>query len=411
MTEAGPGDFGTDGKAPKIALVVGEESGDFLGAALMASLKAKLPGETQFCGVAGARMMAEGMTSLFDIADTSVMGLTAVLKRLPLIIRRVHETVDFVVSENPDVLIIIDSPDFTHAVAKRVRKRAPHIPIVGYVSPSVWAWRSGRARKMKAYVDELLALLPFEPGVHARLGGPRTHYVGHPLIERLDDLRPQVGERKDLSERKPVLLVLPGSRGSEIERLLPVFGETVAQIAAARPEVDFVLPAVAHLAERIEAQTQSWPVRPTIVRGEEAKQAAFRSANAALAASGTVTLQLAISGVPMVVAYKVDWFMRRIKDLNKVFPISSLTSFVLPNIILGRKLIPEFLDEEVTSERLAGETLKLLNDSPERRTQVSGLSELDKAMRLPDGKSQSEAAADVVLEVLGRDRAGQTYSS
>ncbi|WP_417669020.1 lipid-A-disaccharide synthase [Roseibium sp.] len=387
----------------KVGLVVGEESGDFLGSALMEALSSRLGSRVSYCGVGGERMMARGLDSLFDIADTSVMGLSAVLARLPLIIKRVHQTVAAIVAANPDVLVIIDSPDFTHAVAKRVRKKAPHIPIVGYVSPSVWAWRPGRASKMRAYVDELLALLPFEPGAHESLGGPRTHYVGHPLIERLAELRPEAGERADLGTGKPVLLVLPGSRSSEIERLLPAFGEAVARVSEdCQGEVEILLPAVPHLLERIRSEIASWPIKPQIVEGEAAKLAAFRRAHAALAASGTVTLQLAISGVPMVVAYKVDWFFRRLKELNKVIRIFSLTSIVLPNIILGRNVIPEFLDEDVTAERLALEISRLLQEGPYRKAQTDGLAELDRIMRLPDGQSQSEAAAEVVLDVIAR---------
>lgn len=407
MTAKAPGSSHHPDRPLTVGLVVGEESGDFLGGALMASLKAKLGTGLRFCGSGGHRMQAEGLTSVFDIADTSVMGLTAVLQRLPLIIKRVHQTVDALVDADPDVIVIIDSPDFTHNVAKRVRRKAPHIPIVGYVSPSVWVWRPGRARKMRAYVDALLALLPFEPAVHARLGGPATHYVGHPLIEHLGDLRPAPGERSDLDDPHRVLVVLPGSRGSEIERLLPVFGETVARVAARVPDLEVLLPAVPHLVSRIRQDTASWPVKPTILEGEAAKNEAFRRAHAALAASGTVTLQLAIAGVPMAVAYKVDWFFRRLKDLNRIIPIAQVTSMVLPNIILGRNVIPEYLDEQVTPEALAARLETLLTDTEERRSQVDAFGDLDAIMRLPEGQSQSEAAARVVIDVLTRAGAVQ----
>ncbi|MBO0344521.1 lipid-A-disaccharide synthase [Roseibium sp. CAU 1637] len=386
----------------KVGLVVGEESGDFLGSALMASLKDTLGDRVAFCGTGGQGMQSQGLTSVFDIGDTSVMGITAVLQRLPLIIKRVHQTVDALVAENPDVVVIIDSPDFTHNVAKRLRKKAAHIPIIGYVSPSVWVWRPGRARKMTAYVDELLALLPFEPAVHKRLGGPRTHYVGHPLIERLDALRPGEGERSSLQEPHRVLVVLPGSRGSEIERLLPVFGEAVAKLGARHADLEVLLPAVSHLRERIAEGTKDWAVQPLILDGEAAKHKAFRRAHAALAASGTVTLQLAISGVPMAVAYKVDWFFRRLKDLNRIFPIVQATSMVLPNIILGRNVIPEYLDEQVTADALAQRVEGLLSDTAERRDQIATFQALDDIMKLPDGQHQSQAAARVVLDVLHR---------
>jgi len=389
---------------PTICLVAGEESGDQLGSELMKALNGRLGDGVRYCGVGGERMTALGLTSFFDMSDVSVMGLTAVLARLPLIVKRVYQTVDAVVAADPDVLVIVDSPDFTHNVAKRVRKRAPHIPIVGYVSPSVWAWRPGRARKMSVYVDELLALLPFEPEIHKRLGGPRTHYVGHPLSENADGLRPLEGERSPLSGPGKVLLVLPGSRGSEIDRLLNVFGETVARVKRDLPDTEIVLPAVSHLEERIREGVSAWPVKPRIVTGLEAKNAAFRRAHAALAASGTVSLELALAGVPMVVAYKVDWFFRRMKDLNRIFKFSSVTSFVLPNIILGTKAVPEFLDEEVRPDVLTEHLKNLLADTPERREQVAELARLDEVMRLPDGHSQSAAAADVVLAAMRSDR-------
>lgn len=387
-------------KMPTICLVAGEESGDQLGSELMKALNERLGIGVQYCGVGGERMTSLGLKSFFDMSDVSVMGLTAVLARLPLIIKRVYQTVDAVVAANPDVLVIVDSPDFTHNVAKRVRKRAPHIPIIGYVSPSIWAWRPGRARKMSVYVDELLALLPFEPDVHRKLGGPRTHYVGHPLSESAAELRPAAGERSSVDAEEKVLLVLPGSRRSEIDRLLGDFGATVALVEKKLPGLKVVLPAVAHLEDKIRRETAGWSVPVEIVTGLEAKRAAFRKAHAALAASGTVSLELALSGVPMVVAYKVDWFFRRIKDLNRIFKFSSVDSFVLPNIILGTKAIPEFLDEEVQPDVLASHLVELLKNSPERQTQIEHLQRLDDVMRLPDGHSQRGAAANVVLDAM-----------
>lgn len=388
------------GTMPTVCLVAGEESGDQLGSELMKALNAKLGTGVRYCGVGGERMTSLGLTSFFNMSDVSVMGLTAVLARLPLIVKRVYQTVDAVIAADPDVLVIIDSPEFTHSVAKRVRKRAPHIPIVGYVSPSVWAWRPGRAKKMSVYVDELLALLPFEPEAHEKLGGPTTHYVGHPLSENVNELRPSDGEREDLDRTGRVLLVLPGSRGSEIDRLLQDFGKTAALVKQEFPDLKIVLPAVSHLEKRIREGVADWPVKPEIVTGLDAKKAAFRKGHAALAASGTVSLELALAGVPMVVAYKVDWFFRRLKDLNRIFKFSSVDSFVLPNIILKKKAIPEFLDDEVQPHILAQHLCVLLRDGEERKAQIADLARLDDAMRLPEGYSQSAAAADVVVSAM-----------
>lgn len=361
--------------------------------------------KVSFEGTGGERMAREGLRSIFPLSDIAVMGLTAVLQNLPTIIRRVHETVEAAIAAKPDVLVIIDSPDFTHNVAKRVRKRAPEIPIVDYVSPSVWAWRPGRARKMARYVDHLLAVLPFEPDVHKRLGGPPTTYVGHPLIERLDDLRPAPGERPGLKEtERPTLLLLPGSRRSEVSRLLEPFGKALEIIHRQRPELDVLLPAVPHLAVEIREKTANWPVPVEIEVGEEAKFRAFRRAHAALAASGTVSLELAISSVPMVVAYKLDWFYRRIKDLNRFLKFAGVDSMVLPNIILGKNVIPEFLDNEASPEALAQAVLKLLDAGEARAGQLREFATLEDKMRLPDDHSQSGEAARIVGEVA---KAGQ----
>ena len=294
----------------------------------------------------------------------------------------------------PDGLVIIDSPDFTHRVARKVRKALPGLPVVDYVSPSVWAWRPGRAKAMAGYVDHVLALLPFEPQAHRDLGGPACTYVGHPLIERLDELRPSPEEAARRAAEPPVLLVLPGSRRSEIGRLLAVFGETLARMAARGDRFEAVLPAVSHLAPDIRTAVATWPVPVRVVEGHEAKYAAFRQARAALAASGTVTLELALSGVPMVVAYKVSKLEEQLKYLIKV------PSIVLPNLILGANAIPEKLQAEAEPGILAASLAPLLTDTPERRVQLAVLARLDGLMRLPDGDTPSARAARIVLDVV-----------
>jgi lipid-A-disaccharide synthase len=352
-------------------------------------------------GIAGERMQARGMPSLFPIADVAVMGLGSILTHLPRIVRRVHQTVDAVLAASPDVLVIIDSPDLTHAIARRVARRRPELPIVDYVSPSVWAWRAYRARRMRRYVDHVLALLPFEPEAHRRLGGPPCTYVGHPLIERLGELQPAPGERRPIGER-PVLLVLPGSRRTEITRLMPPFGEAVNRIAAERPDIELLLPAVPHLAEEITARSAEWPVRPKIVPGEAEKFAAFRRAHAALAASGTVTLELGLAGVPMVVAYRVDPVAGYLKRFLSVH------SIVLANLVLGENAVPEFLDEAGSPEVLARETLALLSDTKARRAQVSALQRVRERMALPDGINPSDKAARIVIEAAKQGAGART---
>jgi len=380
----------------KIWIVSGEESGDQLGAKLMRALKARFGAERlRFGGVGGRAMEAEGLKSLFPLEDIAVMGIVAVIGRLPTVLNRIRVTANAVVAANPDILIIIDSPDFTHRVAKAVRKRAPQIPVIDYVSPSVWAWRPGRAAKMRAYVDHLLALLPFEPDAHKRLGGPPTTYVGHPLIERVSEFRPTAGERNFHKDGPLNLLVLPGSRRSEVSRLIDTFGETLmlVQQRSSRP-FEVTLPAVPHLAQEIRERTASWSVKPRIVEGEAAKWQAFRSADAALAASGTVTLELGLSGIPMVVAYKVS----KIEALI-LRPLIKAQSIVLTNLVLGENAIPELIQEDCTPETLAAALLPLLSETPERRAQEEALRRLDELMRIGD-EVPSERAARIVDEVL-----------
>lgn len=387
-----------------VFLVVGEESGDQLGARLMEAIIRQSGGRVHFSGVGGSRMAALGLSSLFPLHDIAVMGITAVLARLPTILRRVRETAAAVIAADPDVLVIVDSPDFTHRVARAVRKARPDIPIVDYVSPTVWAWRPGRARRMAAYVDHLLALFPFEPAVHARLGGPPTTYVGHPLLDRPELLVPAPGERVPVETADPPqLLVLPGSRAGEIERMLGVFGETVARIAADGHRFALTIPAVPRLADRIARETAGWAVRPTVVTGEAEKFAAFRRAHAALATSGTVTLELALAGVPMVVGYVRDPLFRLITDVVRRIPGQvQVTSMVLANIVLSRNVVPDHLDPHVDSAVLARDLAPLLSDSPQRRAQEQAFDALWDAMALPEGVAAADVAAAVVLDLSAR---------
>jgi lipid-A-disaccharide synthase len=380
-----------------IVLVAGEESGDQLGAPLMRALKARTGGRVRFAGVGGREMAAEGIASPFPIDELAIIGFAAIPRQLPLIQRRIRDTADLVVAARPDALIIIDSPDFTHRVARRVRAMAPAIPIIDYVSPSVWAWRPGRARAMRAYVDHVLALLPFEPQAHQRLGGPPCSYVGHPLLEQLDRLRPSPQEAERRLAEPPVVLVLPGSRGGEIRRLSAIFGQALAILAAGREPPDIVLPTLPHLRERIIAATADWPLRPRIVVDLKDKQAAFRVARAALAKSGTVTLELALAGVPMVAAYKVTWIEEIVARLA-----IQVSSMILPNLILAENAVPEFLQRYCTPQNLGDALVPLLAESPQRRRQIEAFERLDAVMRLDATKaggsqSPSGRAADIVL--------------
>jgi lipid-A-disaccharide synthase len=386
-------------------IVVGEHSGDQLGFKLMRALRAATGGAIAFSGVGGEAMRAEGLDSLFPLTDIAVMGILPVIARLPTLLARIEQTARAVVAACPDVLVIIDSPDFTHRVARRVRKALPGLPIVDYVSPSVWAWRPGRARAMRAYVDRLLALLPFEPAALERLGGPPCFYVGHPLIERLAELRPDPQEATRRAAAPPLILVLPGSRRTIMRRLIDDFGAALGLLGREIGPIEVVLPTVPHLAAEVRARVAGWPVPPRVVVGDEAKMAAFRGARAALAASGTVTLELALAGVPMVGAYKVSRFEEPLKYLVKV------SSILLPNLILGERAIPEILQRDCTPVHLARALADLARDGLPRAVQVAALARLDALMRLPDGEAPSARAARLVLEtVAARSTAGLAQS-
>lgn len=349
-------------------------------------------------GVGGEGMAAQGVDSLYPLADVAVMGIAAIAKRLPLIYRRVHETVADAVAFRPDGVIIIDSPEFTHPIARRIRKRLPGVPIVDYVCPSVWAWRPGRAKKMLAYVDRVLCLLPFEPDALQRLGGPIGTYVGHPLVERAATIRSagcdELARRLGMSG-KPILVVLPGSRRSEVERLLSPFGDTVRVLVRQKGDIDVVIPAVKSVRPLIEEMVTTWPTRPHIVAGEVDKYAAMRLADAALAASGTVTLELALAGCPMVVAYKVDRLTYQLRFFIRA------QSIVLPNLVLEENAFPEFIQHDCAPEKLAAALLPLLGPTEARAAQIKALEKIDGRLMLP-GKTPSEAAADSALEAILR---------
>jgi lipid-A-disaccharide synthase len=393
----------TAAAVPHVYLVAGEESGDRLGAALIAALRIRLHGRVRISGVGGTHMADEGVTSPFPIGDLAIIGFSSIPARLPGILRRIREAADAVITARPDVLVIIDSPDFTHRVARRVRRRAPHIAIIDYVCPSVWAWRPGRARTMRAYVDHVLALLPFEPAALQRLGGPPCTYVGHPLIEQVGALRPGEAEAARRQADPPVLLVLPGSRSGEIRRLAPVFGAALGEITKQVEAIEVVVPAVPRLAERVRAAVRSWSVPARVVTDPVEKQAAYRTARAALVKSGTSTLELALAGVPLVAAYKLSWLEAPI-----AWGMIRVPSAILANLVLGEQVVPEFLQLDCTAGRLAAALLPLLSDTPERRRQIAAFARLDAVMGLAEG-SPSERAAAVVADFalrLNRSRTG-----
>jgi lipid-A-disaccharide synthase len=382
----------------KVFLVATEESGDRLGAALMQALRQRTGHALRFEGVGGHAMAEQGLASLFPIDEHAVVGFASIVARMRSIRRAIRTAAERAIAMRPDVVVIIDSPEFTHRVARQVRAAVPEIPIVDYVSPSVWAWRPGRAHAMRAYVDHVLALLPFEPAAHRRLGGPPCTFVGHPLSEEIAKLRPNAEEARRRAVDPPVLLVLPGSRRGEVANHLAVFGQAVALLAERAGPLEVVLPTVPNLAEHVRTQVAGWTLPPRVVVGQDEKWAAFRQARAALAASGTVTLELALAAIPTAVAYRASWFTELIYRT-----IVRVPTIVLANLVLEDNVMPEFIQRDANPARLAAALAPLIGETSERGRQLAAFARLDAVMRIGTARP-SEAAAEVVLDVARRGR-------
>ena len=380
-------------RALKIAIVAGEESGDLLGADIVRSLKQATGREVQLVGLGGRHLQALGLVSPFDAGEIALMGFSAVLRDLPRLMRRINQLAKTVADEKPDCLVTIDSPDFSLRVAKKVRAANPSVPIIHYVCPSVWAWRPGRALAMKPYVDHILCILPFEVKELARLGGQPGTYVGHHLTHDAGVLAAATaqGLPRDLAaDRVKTLLVLPGSRRGEVRRLLDPFGETVSMLRARGHRLRLLLPTVPYVADLVRSSVTRWDEKPEIILDPQRKWQAFGKADAALIASGTVSLELALAGVPMVSCYRLDPVARAVGTY-----LVSVWSALLPNLIADRALIPEFYDAYVRPNNLARQLEALFSDSGMRAWQKQGFAEITR--RMATDKPSGEIAARVVM--------------
>ncbi|MCG8270511.1 lipid-A-disaccharide synthase [Aquamicrobium sp. NLF2-7] len=380
----------------RIAIVAGEESGDLLGADLIRELEKQAGRKVELVGVGGRHLEGLGLKSLFSSGEIALMGVSAILRDLPRLIRRIGQTAAAIVAAKPDCLITIDSPDFSLRVAKKVRSGDASIPIVHYVCPSVWAWRQGRAAAMRPYVDRILCILPFEVGELERLGGPSGTYVGHRLTQDAGVRLAAAGQDqpRDMSAGNTrTLLLLPGSRRGEVSRLLEPFGETVNELRARGHKLRLVLPTVPHVAPTIAKSTQNWDQKPEIVTEPDAKWQAFAEADAALIASGTVSLELALSGVPMISCYKLDPVIRPVAPL-----LLKIWSASLPNLIADRAIVPEFYDRFVRPELLARQVEALLIDGGMRDWQKAGFAEVRRRMATdrPAGAIGAEAVLNMI---------------
>jgi len=382
-------------KQINVMLVCGEPSGDALGAQLMAGLKQLAGDRVRFSGVGGLAMAREGFQSLYPLDATAVMGLREVVPAIPKILKRVNQAVNFAVRTKPDAVVVIDSPDFTHRVAHGIKQTDPSIRTVDYVAPQVWASRAYRARKMAHYFDLVLALFPFEVPFFEQYG-LRAAFVGHPVIERAAKV--QGGEalrsRLGIAPDAPLLALLPGSRTSEVRFILPVFREAVRNLAGKIPKLVTVLPTVPHVAAKVRAATADWPTPLHIVEGEADKYAAFDTADVALAASGTVTAELALAHTPMVVGYKVGGLTFFLSKF-----LMTVTHITLINILLEREAVPEFLQSRCTPENLTCAVEHLFRDKAAREAQVEAMRDFGRRLG-EGGEAPSLRAARVLLEFI-----------
>lgn len=391
----------------KIALIAGESSGDKLGAALIDGLDAILEQPADFIGVAGPRMITRGMDSLFAMQELSVMGIVEILKQYPRLKRRLDETADYIIAQNPDVLITIDAPEFSLRLAKIIHSKSD-IPTVHYVAPTVWAWRPKRADKMAHFIDHVLALFPFEPPLMQR-AGMSCDFVGHPVVTDPIATNEEVAAFRDdfgIGDA-PLVLILPGSRNNEISKLMAPFGETLALARQTMPDLQCVLPAAPHVVSAVQEAVQNWPIRPIVLDHRElgettyevAKRAAFRAADVALAASGTVSLELAANDTPMVIAYDMGWLSRQI--IGRMLITDTVT---LVNLVTDTRVIPEFIGKNCRADLIAPALLEsLIAPQGQLRALRDTMDKLGRGATSPG----TQAAGSVIRFLNGTQRAGK----
>lgn len=385
--------------APLIYLMAGEASGDVLGAGLMRSLKAMTGGRVRFAGLGGDAMAAEGLESLFPISEMAVMGIVEILPKAPKLLRRVRETAEDAWRRQPAAVVSIDSKAFTMRVQKRLHKlragaggQGPKL--IHWVPPTVWAWRPGRAKSIARHLDHLLTLFPFEPP-YFEAHGLDTTFVGHPAVGQPAGNGAAFRGRFRLPKGAPVLGVMPGSRPGEVKSLLPVFREVVARLAGRYQSLQVVIPTVPLVADAILEETKDWRAPVTVVQDPRYKYDAFAACTVALAASGTVTLELTLAGVPTVVAYRVNAvsaaIARRLIDPDAI---------VLTNKLLGRRVIPQFIQEDCTADRLTVAVERLFDD-PRARAEQGAASEAIRGLLKVGDEDPADRAARAVLKAAG----------
>ena len=375
--------------SPNIYLVAGEPSGDILGDQLIKELSKRF-NSPNFYGVGGPKMKENNFESLFDMSEITFFGILPVLKNLIFLINRINIVVKDIIEKKPDIVILIDSPDFNHRVAKKVKRNLPNIPIICYVAPTVWAWRQGRAKKMSKYFDYLLSVIPFEVNFFEKYG-LKTTYVGHPFIEKVKKNENKIFlNQYDLLNEDKTIVFLPGSRRSEIERHSPIMSEAIAYLRSLDLKINILI-ATGH--KQLNQIREYFPDIKVITDDSE-KYSLFKIADFACAASGTVTLELGLTETPTIVIYKMDrftWFF--ISRMAKVKFVS------LVNLILGRESSKELLQDNFTKENLIDELKKLLLDSETQKKQIEDLKEFKLIMK-KNVDNPSENASNIIKNII-----------
>lgn len=377
----------TNKKPLRLYFVIGEVSGDTLGVELLDGFKEQGV-VVEPLGIGGPKMQARGLQSLFDVSEIAVMGISGVVVKLPTIFKRVRHVANDIAKLKPDAIVLIDSPEFAKQVAKRAKKSLPNVPIIKYVCPSVWAWRQHRAKTMKQYIDHVLAILPFEPDLLKELDGPNSTYVGHPLARLAGNVTPK---DKKKPNNIPNVLLMPGSRRGEISRILPVLKDTVSLLEKRGNKYKYILPAVPHLAHEIRKEIADWPQTVHVIEGEDAKLKAFKSADLAIATSGTAILELAMYMIPCISIYKLDKALSAIRFIIKAWTAA------LPNLIADKVIIPERINEFAHPEYIARLAESLVLDGPERNAQLQGFKLVHKRMKQKEDPANIAAAAILKL--------------
>ena len=374
--------------SPNIYIVAGEPSGDILGDQLIKSLESKFNSPI-FNGVGGERMQSNNFTSLFDMSDISIFGIFPVLRKLFFLMNKINDVVKDISQKKPDIIILIDSPDFNHRVAKKVKKYLPDVPIVCYVAPTVWAWRQGRAKKMSEYFDYLLSVIPFEVNFFEKYG-LKTSYVGHPFIEKVKNINDiTFSEKYDLDKSKTIIF-LPGSRKIEIERHSPVMVQAIDYLKDQNLNLNILIAT----GQKQLDQIRDYFKDIQIITDDHEKYSLFKKADFACAASGTVTLELGLTETPTIVIYKMDkltWFF--ISKMVKVKFVS------LVNLILGRESSKELLQDNFNKENLINELSKLLSDEDGQKKQINDLKEFNAIMN-KNIDNPSENASKIIKRLL-----------